>query len=267
MQPDKKFFFAKNLSDLQDIVRNNSDLQIIGGGTSSGHLADKVASIWNIPELKNIEKRERYIDFGPGVRLSEIEDYGKNKLPPMIFDAVRGIGSRSLRNVATIGGNIMSRDFFHTLYAPLLALDARLEFQRGMEWLYIPLAKFESVPKGFVLSKIRVPTDDWDLVFFKRVGASRELTRDSASFAFLASSSQNQVAGMRISFAGPVCFRDLELENILQGAFLPLSQSNIRYLMKEAELRFDSWIKGSNVKPIMRQQFLNLLKYSVEQLS
>ncbi|WP_191016759.1 FAD binding domain-containing protein [Treponema zioleckii] len=269
MQQNKKFFYAKNLSELQEILKSHEDLSLLGGCTAIKTLKENSLCLRKIPELRIIEKRERYIELGPAVTLAEIESYGANRLPPMIFEAVKSIGTKLIRNMATIGGNILTEDFYGTLYAPLLALDARLEFARGIETIYIPLSKFEKIPRDAILTKIRIPIDDWDISYFRKIGSPCLLDKGSASFAFLASSLKNQVANMRVAFAGPICFRDNELENILQGAFLPLSASNIKYMMHEAEERFGEFARENRekVSPMLEHQFLNLLKYSLEKLS
>ena len=215
MPSSKTFFYAKNLSDVFYQMKNISELNIVGGCTSfvGKELPEKALSVRDIAELKVIDKHERYIDLGSALSLSEIEDLGEANLPKIFYEAITTIANRNIRNIATVGGNVCGRDFYNTLYAPLLV---------------------------------------------------NEL---SASFAFLAKSQKNQISDLRIAFAGSFKFRDIDLENKLIGAHLPLSATAISNFMLEAEDFFNQATSDRKLNPILRHQFWNLVKYSLEQLT
>lgn len=289
----KNMAYAKNLSEVFYQLKNNQELQIIGGCTSLKELPDSSLSIRNIPELKNIEKRERFFDFGAAVTLSDILYLGKKNLPPLIFDAVHTIATHTIRNLATIGGNICAEDcaYRHTLYAPLLALDAKLEFQKNNETEIIPLTKFNGIPQTIplaklkslkegessakinityeksILTKIHIPAEEWDVEIFKRLGPSHVIDEQSASFAFLANSQKGKLSNLRIAFAGHIQFRNQKLENKLIGANLPLADKDINDLLSEIEIEFDKASAEATKSPMLKKQFLNLVRYSLEQLT
>lgn len=269
MAGSRTFFYAKNLADVFYQVKTISDLVIAGGCTSFAgkSLPEKTLSVRDIQELRTIEKRERHIDFGSSVTLSEIEDLGAANLPATICDAIRTIANPRVRSIATIGGNICGKDFYGTLYAPLLALDARLEFQSGNESVFQSISRFGKVPRGTVLSKIRLPTESWEVSVFKRLGPQNTPGGLSAGFVFLANSQKNQISDLRLSFAGTFKFRDTSLENKLIGAHLPLSQTSISNFLLEAEASFNEATGDKNIPEILRRQFWNLVKYSLEQLT
>ena len=256
MATSKTFFYAKNLADVFYQLKTISDLTITGGCTSfvGKSLPEKTLSVRDIPELKIIDKHERYIDFGTAVTLAEIEELGEANLPPCLYKAITTVANPNVRSLATLGGNICRKEFFNTLYAPLLALDARLEFQNGNE------AIFQNI-------SIRLPTEEWEVALFRRLGPSNSLNELSASFVFLANSQKNQISDLRISMAGSFKFRDTNLENKLIGAHLPLSQTAISNFLLEAEESFNSTTKDEKIAPILKRQFWNLIKYSLEQLT
>ena len=72
---------------------------------------------------------------------------------------------------------------------------------------------------------------------------------------------------MRIAFAGKFKFRDIDLENKLIGAHLPLSETAISNFMLDAEEIFNNSTKSHKIEPILKRQFWNLVKYSLEQLT
>ena len=281
MPAAKSFFYARNLAEIFQQINSVAGLSILGGCTTftlqNKPFPEKNLSIRNVKELKILEKKERYFELGSEVTLSEIESLGKNNLPATVFEAVKSISNPFVKNLATIGGNICADDFYYTLYAPLLALDARLEFtsesetpaisMRKQEISAISMYKFDKVPENSILTKIRIPFYDWNVAIFKRVGPENTIDENSASFVFLADSNKNQISALRIAFAGKFKFRDAELENRLIGAHLPLSANTISEFMLEAEESFNKISRESKANPILEKQFWNLLKYSLEQLT
>ena len=269
MGSPKTFFYARNLADVFYQLKTIQDLTIVGGctGLAGRELPDKSLSVRDIPELRTIEKRERYIDFGSGVTLSQIEELGRANLPATLHNALVTIANPLVRNIATIGGNICGRDFYNTLYAPLLALDARLEFQNGEDAVFQTISRFERIPDGTLLSKIRLPTEEWEVAVFRRLGPPNMINELSASFVFLANSQKNQISDLRIAMAGCFRFRDIDLENKLIGAHLPLSETAISTFLLDAEEIFGRATRDKNPKPILRKQFWDLVKYSLEQLT
>ena len=269
MAISKTFFYAKNLADVFYQLKTISNLTITGGCSSfiGKQFPEKTLSIRDIPELKSITKHERYIAFGAAVTLAEIEDLGESNLPATIFSAIKTIANPFVRNIATIGGNVCTKGFFSTLYAPLLALDTKLEFQSDTNSLSQNIIRFEQIPDGTLLSKIRIPLEEWEVAVFRRLGPSNSLNELSASFVFLANSQKNQISDLRLSMAGIFKFRDTNLENKLIGAHLPLSQTAISNFMLEAEEAFGKATKNERIAPILKKQFWNLLKYSLEQLT
>ena len=261
-------FIAKTLSDVFYHVNSVSGLQIVGGCTQVSSIDEKSLTIRTIPELSAFEKRERYIDFGPAVTLSQMLSIGRNKMPAILYDALETIGTPAVRNLATLGGNICGSTAQKlTLYTPLLALDARLELRSQNETRYIPFSKFSGVPKSFVLTKIRVPIDEWEVAIYRRVGPSNQISPLSAGFAFLADTQKDILMNIRIAFAGPIVFRSQELENKVIGTRLPLSERTIDMLVNEADAIYDETVANDKPKPIFKAQFLNLLRYALEQLT
>ena len=267
MSNQKQIYYAKNLSDIFYQLKSVAGLEIVGGCTQQRILPENSLCIRNVPELSFCEKHERHFDFGPETTLSEILNIDPAKLPSAFFEAVKSVANANIRNIATLAGNICAKDRRYTLFAPLLALDTKLEIKSETESHIIPITKFDSIPEGFILSKIILPLEDWEVSVFRRLGPSHIITEQSASFVFLANTLKGQLANLRIAFSGPFSLRSRLLENKLLGAHLPLSDSNIADLIDEASKQFDEKQGDKNICPILKTQFLNLLKYSLEQLT
>src|ERR1700681_3549015 len=88
----------------------------IAGGTdlmvqyAAGHLAaQKLVSIWNLPELRRIEILPREIRIGAGCTYTDlIENAFVNREFPLLTSAARWTGGVSNQNRGTIGGNIVT---------------------------------------------------------------------------------------------------------------------------------------------------------------
>ncbi|MGN0729170.1 FAD binding domain-containing protein [Treponema sp.] len=266
MQKNKTAFISKSLSDVFYHIKTVNDIQLIAGCTQLKKIHDKSVSLRLIPELNTIDKKERYIEFGSAVSIAAVILSGGQKLPEILSKALKSIGTEQVRNIATLGGNICARDFKYTLWAPLLALNARLEIKSQNETTYIPFNKFNGLPEKQILSKIRIPLDEWEVEIFKRVGPSNTINDLSASFVFLADTQRGMIAKIRIAFAGKTIFYSPEFENRIIGTRLPLSIKTIDSLIDSAKKIYVEQNSSQDINLILKAQFLNMLRNSFEQL-
>ncbi|MBQ1948725.1 MAG: FAD binding domain-containing protein [Treponema sp.] len=264
---ESSIFYARNLAELFYQMKTIANLTLVGSCTSAKELPEKMISTTLISEFNHIGKHERYIEFGPATTLSEIQALGERHLPKILLDAMETIATPFVRNIATIGGNIMDPESKNTLYAPLLALETVLEFKSPLDVKYIPLQNFTEIPKGHVLTNIRVPLNDWDVCIFKRLGPENRITETSASFSFLTDSEKSIITSIKIAFSGKITFRCVPLENRMLGLRLPLKSKEIENYIEEAEQEFIRAAEKTEYNPILLHQFLNLVRYSFEQLT
>ena len=275
MQSNKTIFLAKNISELLYQIKNVSGLEIVGGCSSIKSLPEKALSVRDIAELRAINVKERFIDFGPAVTLNEILNLGKERVPQILCDAAQSVGNFFVRNTATLGGNICGSAktpgaVKRTLYAPLLALGATLKFRNTENQMSatMPFSAFTGVPPKNVLVSVRVPTDDWDVSIFRRVGPQNAITEDSASFCFLAKTESGALAQAKLAFAGPFVFQAAELESKLLGVRLPLGENTIRDWTDAAKSAFEKAATASECKtPLIKEAFESLARYSLNQLT
>lgn len=260
-------YSARNIKEIFYHIRTIANLQILGGCTLIPKIPEKSISVKMTPELCQISKHERYIDFGPGTTLSDILAIGERHLPKVFYEALKTIANPRIRNLATIGGNIYSFDQKQTLFAPLLALDTKIELRTEEETTYISLQNLSPLPKEQIISNIRVPLKEWDIAIFFRLGPESIITENSASFVFLADTEKNTITNMRIAFAGKITFHSSELESKIVGIRLPLHSNDINNFIEEASKEFDKVTEKDTYNPILKRQFLNLTRYSLEQLT
>lgn len=257
----KDVYFGTSLDNVLYQLRNRSNLKICGGCTSLKELPPVSLIIRNISDFKSIEKRERYLEIGSGATLASIMELGEKHIPPVFYQALGSIATPLVRNVATLGGNLCVEPVHGTLFAPLLAMDAVLEFRMRSEILSLPMNQLAAlpsgaiVPAGSVLTKVRIPLNDWDLSLFRRVGPSWTLNESCASYAFLADIQKETLLNLRIAFCGVLRLRSRELENRLIGTKLPLSSREIEDVLETAGEYFDRQVQAHRSGPdAMKEQ-------------
>lgn len=264
---NKLILYAKNSNDLLSLLKNNQGSKVVGGCTMLEEIPDRTVSTTTIPELCQISRHERYIDVGPGCTLSDLLDVGHNHLPAILYEALKSIATPIIRNMATVGGNICNQGNKLTLYAPLMALDARLEFKSQNETKIESIRTFKQIPEGFILSNIRIPIVDSDISIFRRIGLEHTISQQSASFAFMASTERNTLSSVRLAFAGPFTFASKDFENSMLGQRLPLTQKDLSLIEEKVAVEFEKAATDQMISDVMKQQFFNLTRYSFEQLT
>jgi CO/xanthine dehydrogenase FAD-binding subunit len=279
MSDTKKIIYhAKNLNDAFYYLNSIANIKICAGATDeiwrnlktkNLNMPESTLSIKDIPELKIIQRHERYIEFGSCVTLSEIEKQGKTKLPPTMYEAISTIANPFIKNIATIGGNICNTKMHMTLYATLLALNAKLEFKNANETKNINFEKFKDIPEGMLLTKIRIPYDNWNTSIFQRTGPTNKITKDSASFVFLADTENGTLNSVSFAFTGFIKIKSNILENNIIGSRLPLSTKNITTMLEDAEAYFETIAMKNKIEynPMLKMQFLNLLRTTLIKLT
>jgi aerobic carbon-monoxide dehydrogenase medium subunit len=125
-------------SAISTLEAHPRDAKLIAGGTDvmikikEGKLTpDLLVSVKKIPNLRNIEINASTGELIIGALVTHHELETSNLLSggyTIIRDAVSNIGSLQIRNVATIGGNLVNAVPSADGAIPLVALDARIAF-------------------------------------------------------------------------------------------------------------------------------------------
>jgi CO/xanthine dehydrogenase FAD-binding subunit len=269
---------ANTIAEIQQILKNIKGVEIVAGCTDissqqtgySLHFSPHIVPLALVPEMCTVSKTERYVEFGACVTLQTILQLGEKNVPEVLYNSIRHTANTAVRTIATLGGNIAVHDRRMSSFASLLALDARLEIRNSLEAIWIPMIRYFSNTKKNLtqepefISRIRVPTESWDIAIHRRLGPYGIVTEETASFVFMVKSQKNILADIRIAYAGKNFFRSREFENLMIGRSLPFSDKDIINLMDKAELFFDR-----NLFPpaFERKRIFNLLEDSLSLLA
>lgn len=192
-----------------------------------------IIDLGHIHELKTIMRTDRYLELGACVCLADILDLPATLSLEPLRTAVGKIGSATIRNMATIGGNLAAKDFFMTCFAPLLCMDAAIEIRdkNGARWAgmqnFINQDGRPAFPSASILSRIRIPIRNWNATAIKVMGNMEAGEPCPATFAASARVEKDILSEARLILAGKRLARDRNLELALAGKRLPLTARDL----------------------------------------
>ena len=249
------------------------DAVLFAGGTSlvqgQGGLAfslpRNLISLSRIEELRRFSRTERYLDIGATATLSDILALGKI-LPEVLRKALAEMANPQVRNLATIGGNVCSLSRRMDAYAPLVALDARLELRTAVSSRWISASRFAPafgpplLAADELLTRIRLPLESWDYCVHRRLGVPRWPDEEGAVFSFIARAQKGILSDVRMAFAGRTLVRDREIDNMVIGKALPL-ETKVAAAFVE---RWRSAVADAQFPTgLLKDRFLNLAEQAV----
>ncbi|RUS46410.1 FAD binding domain-containing protein [Cohnella sp. AR92] len=123
------------------------------------HLID----LGSIEDLSGISETENGLRIGSMTSLTQCRNSGLvGERAPLLADAVKAIAGWSVRNLATLGGNVMYR--VGDSVPALIALNAELEWRDGSQLILESAEEWASAPSAAsrILTAIRIPGGDGD---------------------------------------------------------------------------------------------------------
>lgn len=148
---DFEYFEPETISDaITFLAKHGKDTRLIAGGTDllvdmkKGRIKPKyLVNLMKIPDLSYIIEDGRGLRIGATTTLREIEESQliKEKYP-ILFEAVREMGTVQIRNMATIGGNICNALPSADIPPAFVALDAKAKMVGQSGERFLPLEEF-----------------------------------------------------------------------------------------------------------------------------
>jgi CO/xanthine dehydrogenase FAD-binding subunit len=268
---------AASVAEALAALQRDPETTVYAGGTAlfggqGGRylkLPERLLCVYSLSELKATNLTERYVELGACLPMSEVLELGERALSPPFARALSLVGPSSIRNLATIGGNVCARNRFMGLFATLSALDAIAEFRKAgsSKWINVNwLVGEDGHPaprKGELLARIRIPLSNWDEWEVRTLGRRGFPSEDQAGFAFLARIDKQAISEARLCVAGETAFRARELESTLSGARLPLTDRD----KERAQTAFEDRIRGGGLSPGIESRASIVVRSLLERLS
>ena len=144
-----KIFKPENLKEYFSLIKNLKNYKPVAGGTdlivkikTENIQFENLIIISHIKELKGIYEKNDYIFIGAGNTFSELIENPLIKKYTSLYKAIKSIGSPQIRNVATIGGNIVNASPSADSVPALLLYDAELLISDGKKEYCKKLSEF-----------------------------------------------------------------------------------------------------------------------------
>lgn len=246
-------FIPETLSEALEIREKYSSLPLAGG---TDLMVQHFAGLDNVPEfdesvmiitaleeLKGIKENEDG-SVTVGALTTPYELCLSPLIHPLIKEAASRMGAVSLRNTATIGGNIANASPKGDLPQPLILLDATVTLvSKNNERTilvddFIRGAKKTALEKNEIIKEINIPKVNYSHIFYRKIGGRRANAISKLSISSLVYIENGVLLDFRASSgaAGDKVKRSKDVESILKGKKLSEAKNN-----KEAFL--DAWNK------------------------
>jgi CO/xanthine dehydrogenase FAD-binding subunit len=188
------------MEELQDLMSHLPGARVFAGGTDilvsmrQRNVTPKtLISLDRIESLKGIDDRNDEIFIRACTTHDEI------LRSPLLFrhalvltKAVRELGSPQIRNMGTIGGNIVTASPAGDTLPPLYVLKAEVEIQSGTSLRRMPVDEFIKGPgftsllPGEIVIGVAIPKDaPWNITHYEKVGKRKALAIAIAGLAAL----------------------------------------------------------------------------------
>jgi CO/xanthine dehydrogenase FAD-binding subunit len=108
---------------------------------------DRLVDISHIPELKQIEQQDGQITVGSGVTFAQAAQHDAlRQAAPLLVEACQSVGSLQIRNLGTLGGNVVNAAACADSLPPLVCLDAVVHLRSAGGGRHLPVRDFVTGP-------------------------------------------------------------------------------------------------------------------------
>lgn len=227
----KNYFLPQSLDEATRLLAQHGvSLLVMSGGTIAMPLINEGVSI---PEqvmglrqagLNYVRQTNGTVALGATTTLTEIS---KLDPIPLLQQAVRNVGSWTVRNMGTVGGNLFAPPPAGDFAVALLALDARVKLVSQAGERVIPLTEFytgfmtNALQPGELLAEIQVPIPQGKTAYIK-YGRKHANTPSvvTAAVQVVFNGSQVETARIALNGVGPHPIRATQAEASLIGSVL-----------------------------------------------
>jgi CO/xanthine dehydrogenase FAD-binding subunit len=230
------YYRPDNLKEALDILAFHKGIaRIIAGGTDlvldinkGTKQADFLVDIRKIPELNIVEERGTDIYIGAGVTHTQlVNNRIINNKAKVLSEAAQTVGSLQVRNIGTVGGNVVNAQPAADTAVALVSLDAKAEIIStdqskqivSVENIYKGPGKSVVDSTSSILTGFYISMPEATLSAFDRIARRKSLSLPILNLAVVLRKDKNVCQEIRIA-AGPISLQPLRLrpvESFLMG--------------------------------------------------
>ena len=276
-----RVFRPRSLNWALELYLRHPEALVVAGGTavlpsrlSAGAAPREILYLGQVAELGRIYRTLRVLEIGSTLTLNRILSAGRTVIPEALASALGSVATPSVRNLATLGGNICSASPWNDSLPPLYAIDAQVELAAASAARWVAIERFVTGPgrtalrPGELLSRIRLPLEDWPLQVYRRVSRHGNASRALVSLCGLARAGRGTVEAVRLALGGVggTVFRSRELEAELEGHRLPLSRLRVDQLLRRLEEQLHPWTDAYTTERYRLATALRLVRWFLEEI-
>ncbi len=258
-------------------IKNLKNTFVFAGGTDlsvkhrpwSGTNLDfskDIIFIGHLSELHEIKIANDDIFIGSCATYAEI--LNNKSIPKYIKLPLYNIGSPSIRNIGTLGGNICNSSPAGDSLPMLYALDAELELCSIYRNRTVKIIDFITGPKenilkdNEILKNIKIPLQNFNSIYYKKIGQRKSNTITKTSIYALAVTDESHIKDVRIAFGAvsPTPVRSIQIESQISG----IKKSDLTGLLDNIISQYEILINPiddiRSTKEYRKKVSINLLK-------
>jgi xanthine dehydrogenase FAD-binding subunit len=225
--------FPTGLDDARNLLIRSDAPALLAGGTDllvqvrqKRKQVRTLISLDRVEGIQAIGQTDQQIFIRSGASLSQVMDHPDIRTQaPVLARAIGVLGSPQIRNMGTLGGNIMTASPAGDTLPPLYVLDASVDLAGPEGFRCLPLSEFITGPgqtalaPGEILWQVRFnkpAPDTWH--WFEKVGQRKALSIAMVSLAALFSlDSRKRLSRIRLAWGsvGPTIVQSREIEDFL----------------------------------------------------
>jgi len=191
------YFIPQTLKEALLLKNTISNALLINGSSDIAlkvtkkydHLSE-IIDLSHLKELNFIKKTKKNVIIGAGAKLETIKDELSDILPAL-GNMLAVFGSRQIRNVATLGGNIGSASPIGDSLPVLMAYNAIVHLQSAESKRQIPIREFitdyrkTQITNKELITEIEIPlSEKGKLIKYYKISKRKDLDISSVSAAF-----------------------------------------------------------------------------------
>jgi CO/xanthine dehydrogenase FAD-binding subunit len=232
MLPEFSIVRPGNKEQVLEALNSFPDAAVLAGGTDilvrmkRGGNHSKVIDITSLADLKGVSPEDGFLRIGPTTTHCQINRSSLVALgAPGLASACGSVGSPQIRNMGTIGGNIVNASPAADTIPPLLIHDAVVTLESKAGVRKIEFEKFISGPYRTIIRKDEIVTSinlvplNGHVEGYRRVAkrATLAISRLSVAWAIMEQDGIFTDVRLAIGSCTPMPLRPRQTENFLRG--------------------------------------------------
>ncbi|RKY03923.1 MAG: hypothetical protein DRP55_00275 [Spirochaetes bacterium] len=270
---DEALYFLKENGDRSRIIAGGTDLMISLREEKLN--CDFLVDITHLDELKGISVRDAYIDIGPLTTHSELSESEIIKRDaPILAKAALSVGGVQIRNIGTVGGNIVNGSPAADTLPPIVVLEGVLTVKSATKTEEIGIENFYEAPykpiikNDEILTNIRIKKiENGERFLFEKLARRVSLAISRMSLAIvLKANEEKMIEKIKIACGSvtPTPVRIRSVEDLLMGKIITEDLADKASILLGEEMVKTTGIRWSTAykKPVIG----NMLKRALFEL-